>query len=111
MGRQLENMLFYKCVNGNKETKPYSQTVFVNNYPISQCIAKENGNAECIIRIHNAKEQNALAIKEYDKRSCKNVEPKIQIKKFTVKLKETDKSGVKDFGNGFKLQYAYSEFK
>ena len=106
-----KNMLFYKCRKGDKETQPYSASVLIDNYPISQCIAKENGDAKCVIRIHNAKDQNALAKNEYNKRSCKEVQPFIDIKKFEINLKETDKNGVKDFGNGYKLQYAYSEFK
>ena len=33
------------------------------------------------------------------------------IQEFILNLKETDKNGVKDFGNGYKLHFVYREFQ
>jgi len=104
-------MNFYKCFNNNKDSKLYKKTVLINNYPTVECIAKENGDAKCVIKIYNAKDQDELAISEYNKKSCKEVEPLTYIQEFILNLKETEKNGVKDFDNGYKVQYAYSEFK
>jgi len=104
-------MYYYNCTNGDRNSKPYSQTVLINDYPTLECLAKDNGDATCTIQLYNAKDQNALAFEESKKKSCKEVEPIIHVQEFTLNLKATDKNGVKDFGNGYKLHYAYAEFK
>lgn len=104
-------MNFYKCFNNNKDSKLYKETVLINNYPTVECIAKENGDATCTVRLYNAKDQNALAFEEFNKKSCKKVEPIISVQEFTLNLNATDKNGVKDFGDGYKLHFVYREFQ
>lgn len=104
-------MYYYKCRNGEKETIPSRKTVLINNYPISQCNAEDNGDATCTVRLYNAKDQNALAFEEFNKKSCKKVEPIISVQEFTLNLNATDKNGVKDFGDGYKLHFVYREFQ
>lgn len=104
-------MYYYNCENGDRDTKPYSQTVLINDYPTLDCLAKDNGDATCTVRLYNAKDQNALAFEEFNKKSCKKVEPIISVQEFTLNLNATDKNGVKDFGDGYKLHFAYREFQ
>lgn len=104
-------MYYYNCENGDRDSKPYSQTVLINDYPTLDCLAKDNGDATCTVRLYNAKDQNALAFGEFSKKSCKNVEPIISVQEFTLNLNATDKNGVKDFGDGYKLHFVYREFQ
>lgn len=104
-------MYYYNCENGDRDTKPYSQTVLINDYPTLDCLAKDNGDATCTVRLYNAKDQNALAFEEFNKKSCKKVEPIISVQEFTLNLNATDKNGVKDFGDGYKLHFVYREFQ
>ncbi|WP_041959144.1 hypothetical protein [Sulfurospirillum arsenophilum] len=104
-------MYYYNCDNGERDSKPYSQTVLINDYPTLDCLAKDNGDATCTVKLYNAKDQNALVFEEYNKKSCKKIEPIISVQEFTLNLNATDKNGIKDFGNGYKLHYVYREFQ
>ena len=104
-------MYYYNCENGDRDSNPYSQTVLINDYPTLDCLAKDNGDATCTVKLYNAKDQNALAFEEFNKKSCKKVEPIISVQEFTLNLNATDKNGVKDFGDGYKLHFVYREFQ
>lgn len=102
------NMYYYKCINGNKESKPFSRRVRYDNYPTIECIADDYGKGRCIIKLFNAVEKNALAFEEYEKRSCKEVEPLINVEKITLNIETTNEKKI-DYVNNNKIIYRFEE--
>lgn len=115
MGRSSGNrqgLLHYKCTkNADKTIETIGSEMYgVDNYRELKCAVNTNGDADCELKIYNAKNHDQEAIKEYKAKSCKAVSPEVITNEFKFTLKKNSTSDIK-LSDGYSFLYSFQEEK